>query len=178
MFCKNCGKEITEDAKLCPFCGKETDMGAAAGPVTAPIGNFAKREVKSNRKVVFIIVACVAALFLVMFIVSKVKEFYYISLVKEGNFDDYPNVMIGEAFENYFNQPEWSCTDALEDGNLHSVEFEGTRRVDGVNRKVKISFVVNDNSENSYMTDAKIVGNPVGITAEDLVTEAIVGASY
>ena len=35
MFCQNCGKELGEDAKFCPYCGASTH-GAEETPVVAP----------------------------------------------------------------------------------------------------------------------------------------------
>lgn len=28
MFCKNCGKEIKNNVKFCPYCGKDTGVGS------------------------------------------------------------------------------------------------------------------------------------------------------
>ena len=33
MFCKNCGKEIGDDALFCPHCGAKTGTGSAEAPV-------------------------------------------------------------------------------------------------------------------------------------------------
>lgn len=41
MFCRNCGKEIPDDAEFCPECGTETAAGAvqSAGGTQDSIGN-------------------------------------------------------------------------------------------------------------------------------------------
>lgn len=36
MFCKNCGKEIPDDSKLCPYCGAQNPKEDAAAPKKAP----------------------------------------------------------------------------------------------------------------------------------------------
>lgn len=36
MYCHNCGKQVAEDAKFCPYCGKAVAMQVSASPPTPP----------------------------------------------------------------------------------------------------------------------------------------------
>lgn len=33
MYCENCGKQISDDANVCPYCGQPTSSPAAASPI-------------------------------------------------------------------------------------------------------------------------------------------------
>ena len=35
MFCKNCGKEIDDNATVCPYCGVQTNAASTAAAATA-----------------------------------------------------------------------------------------------------------------------------------------------
>ena len=38
MFCKNCGKEINDDALFCPHCGAKTETAGAEAPAPEQAG--------------------------------------------------------------------------------------------------------------------------------------------
>lgn len=70
-----------------------------------------------------------------------------VATVKKGHFSAYPNITVGEAFENYFGDTEWKSFKA--DGKK-IVEFTGECSVYGEIADAKIQFVIEDDSFEIY----------------------------
>lgn len=72
MFCQGCGKEIKDDVKFCPYCGRTTDItGSAptntgAQPAAAPAGAPAASKTMDMKKLIIIGVAAIAVLFILV----------------------------------------------------------------------------------------------------------------
>ena len=68
MFCKNCGKEVTEDATFCPNCGTALDKEVPNAPIyDAPVNNYApqpapKKDTSNNIAVVGFVLSFFALL--------------------------------------------------------------------------------------------------------------------
>lgn len=56
MYCKHCGKKISNDTMVCPVCGSFSEVGVISG---APTVN---KKVKKKRKPVMLIVLLVLAI--------------------------------------------------------------------------------------------------------------------
>ncbi len=81
MFCSNCGKELPENAKFCLECGqKAAENSAETGAI--PTGEVPQAVVsaetpkKSNKAVKIIVVASVALIFIVLFILAMCQTVY------------------------------------------------------------------------------------------------------
>lgn len=87
----------------------------------------------------------------------------YINMVKEGYLEQYPNVTIGEVFDNSFIDGKWSYTESMsvQDKEKHNVvEFEGNYDLYGENTLVKFSFYIDDSSQKtSVFYDGFVEGN-------------------
>ena len=68
MFCKNCGKEVTEDATFCPNCGTALDKEVPNAPIyDAPVNNYApqpapKKDTSNNIAVLGFVLSFFVAL--------------------------------------------------------------------------------------------------------------------
>lgn len=73
MFCRNCGKEIADQAKFCPGCGAA--VGQAAAPAAASVKKAAPSVVmpKAKKKNGKVLVAAVAVVLVALVIFGAVK---------------------------------------------------------------------------------------------------------
>lgn len=79
-----------------------------------------------------------------VFLEEWVKGKEYIDIVKSGSFNNYPNIEVGEAFENYFKNPKWKYFISDNDSNV--VEFTGECMYDNAEVTALIQFIIDDNS--------------------------------
>lgn len=145
MVCKKCGKELAEGAKKCDGCGKK---------VTVKFKDLPKKQ-----KITRIVIGCVCLLIAAIMMVgdgiggaSRTSDYdsAYINVVKTGGFFNYPGEAIGEAFEDFFSNPEWE-TFTSEDGDT-IVEFNGRCYLYDEKVNCCIQFTVYDDGtfETSY----------------------------
>lgn len=101
MFCKNCGKEISEDTRFCPGCGAEqgtavkTQRAVSVEPMTNAVAPVATPKKKlSKGAVIGIIAAAVIVGFVVLFVlpggngpISPIEDSTY-----DFGFEDAPAV--------------------------------------------------------------------------------------
>lgn len=69
----------------------------------------------------------------------------YISVVKDGNFFDYPDQLVGDAFEDFFSNPSWEYF--LSEDDEHIVEFNGQAEYMGEEVNVCIQFQINPDTD-------------------------------
>ncbi len=158
MECKQCGKQIDNDSKICNGCGATVDSAAQ--------NEGKKKKVKfkdlpKKQKMTRIIIACacflVAAVLIIVGIVaggSKAaeEESFYINQVKTGKLDAFPDVTIETAFNAFFSNPKWKSFES-EDG-LNIVEFNGGCTLDGESINCCIQFNVSkDGTFETYYAD-------------------------
>jgi hypothetical protein len=68
-----------------------------------------------------------------------------ISIVAKGYFDDYPDVSVGKAFNNFFTNPKWE--NFVSDDGEQIVEFDGEASLDDENVLVEIQFFVDKSND-------------------------------
>ncbi len=82
-----------------------------------------------------------------------------IMTVREGHFDGYPNVQVGDAFDQFFDDGQWDSFTSTE--NKTVVEFKGSCMWNNIPAKLRMQFTVTGNHfEVNYFA---IDGNPVTI---------------
>lgn len=106
MFCKNCGKEISEDTRFCPGCGAEQNSTSvennAPVNVQQPTVNLAQPQAKkklSTGAIVGIVVAVIVVVVIAVSMTSKDDNENYIPTISpiedstyDFGFDEVPTV--------------------------------------------------------------------------------------
>ena len=164
MFCIQCGQQLDEGSEFCIQCGAPVETEEAAG---SQIYDDSYDEIPAasvNRRVVIGIT--VVALLVVIGAFTMIMRrgrgdehtptasgteagaqadpavlgevsLYHIERVVYGRLSGYPNVDVGAAFREYFDDFRW---DHLLDGRIHYVTFVGTMSHDGAPTSVQIYF--------------------------------------
>lgn len=142
MFCKNCGKEIREGKQFCGECGNPIDIN------NSQIINNKKPKKKFKN----IIIAVIGVFAILILIGIFAGENEYVSAVKNGTFNNYPDVLIGDAFDDFFSNPKWKHF--VSDDGINVVEFTGGCKYDDVDVKALLQFIVyeDDTFESSYFS--------------------------
>ena len=68
MFCINCGKELNDQAVICPSCGVPTD-------------NFTKKTIKSKKKTTYLASKDLSSLFAMLFTILNYVSVSLISII-------------------------------------------------------------------------------------------------
>lgn len=160
MFCKYCGKEIYDNVKFCPFCGKAiAQIDKTEEEDTAVERKIEQYVVARNQKKkrIVLIISAIIAIVLIPIIVIKVNGYRYISVVKDGFYDE-SKYSVGDSFEYYFAEPEWNykTTDGF-GGNKDVVEFKGKYYEEGQYKSITIWYVVDDISTGLVHLDGGII---------------------
>jgi hypothetical protein len=85
-----------------------------------------------------------------------------IDVVKNGTFDDYPDVLIGKAFDSFFANPKWLSF--ISEDNEQIVEFSGGAMLGEENVTVEMQFEVKNNSFEAFW---------LGVNGEDQPNEEL-----
>ncbi len=155
MKCTKCGKEIDNDSKFCDGCGET--VVAAVTPEEKP----------KKKKPLGIIIGCVAlavvaVVLMIIFLGGGDDE--YVKGIKTGVFEEFPEPTIGEAFESFFDDPEWDSF-TTEEG-LTVVEFNGVCTLDGEEADCCVQFLIaEDGSFETYYAEI----NEEALSEEDIV---------
>lgn len=190
MFCRNCGKEIKDSSQWCQYCGHEQKSNTSKEPISQKPQSQAQQvmgtgsqnavvppKARSKKKWTLPVVAIgIIAVVIVFFVSMFQNEAKYINTVKNGALDMYPGVIIGEAFDQFFQDPEWSYTDLGDQstkGIRHSVDFEGKCYVNEELTRVTLWFSVDDDAERFEYLGGFIEGQPKNISADDVFQQAL-----
>lgn len=147
MFCKRCGKEVRDGIKFCGGCGEKVENISQG-----KIYNMNNNVKKKKSKLISIIIGVFSLIVILGLIGIFVVDNEYISKVKNGTFNKYPDVIIGEAFDDFFGSPKWRYF--ISDDDLNIVEFTGKCTYDDVEVEALLQFTVydDDSFELSYFS--------------------------
>lgn len=156
-FCSNCGKEIPENAKFCPFCGYRVAMNRQNGSniensnfedkkdsvpldITEDISNKKKTDINLLYKIVLIFVVLLVASMLFFKYKNNVKSFSKAEEIKKivGEWYDPTGIIISK-------------------GDIITLKQQGNDIV-GTNRKDNISIYITPVGVNHYSGHLIIYG--------------------
>jgi hypothetical protein len=137
VFCTKCGTELNEASQFCVKCGNAVaksghDAGSASPPQFNPsdsdsqdlsadeTGNPQSFMSKVVGRAITAIIVIVGALFINSCLSGGGNQ--QINVVRNGHFEAYPNVTVGRAFDNFYDNAEWSN---FEDARGDIVRFTG-----------------------------------------------------
>ena len=112
--------------------------------ITAKVSSKKQNIVKFIIQVVLGLIIMASFYGAIALLIDGAKGKEYIDIVKKGSFDNYPNVEIGEAFENYFDNPKWRYF--VSDKDIDVVEFTGKCMYDNAEVTALIQFAIDNNS--------------------------------
>lgn len=126
MFCQNCGKQIEEGSRFCPYCGAKNipDTEQKGQPVPTP----KKKKERGKKKTPVIIIAIAALLILGLIIFaggsSSPSEEQLILLVQDGYLGNYDTVTIKEVLGYVDGEADWRAGEPAS-GKYYIVECKG-----------------------------------------------------
>lgn len=156
MYCTHCGAVIPDGAKFCTRCGAKVES-AAKGNVqpeevsakgSVPPGTAAARAAqappKKHRvlKILGTLGRAVIAIVVLLLIIGYVLD-GPVRSVKNSTMNGYPGKTVGEAFDSYFDNPEWS---SYKNDGMQYVEFSGTFDNSGDESTVDVIFLVDEDT--------------------------------
>lgn len=132
QFCSKCGAKLEEGTKFCSSCGApvgETSDTSSAGTGAhtqyqtgnpQPITDFSRVNPKKPNLSKFL--GGIAIVVVILVALGILFGGGASSVVQSGALEDYPDKMIGDAFEERFENCEWSAEDL---GDATYVTFTG-----------------------------------------------------
>ena len=103
--------------------------------------NKIRKSQKNSKtlKIVFTVILIVVAIAVIVGLNSDMN----LAGVKSGTLADYPNVTVGEAFDDFFGSPQWGVD---KEGDQHYVTFTGKCEYFGEIGNVDVLFWVDETS--------------------------------
>ncbi|MDY3973600.1 hypothetical protein [uncultured Veillonella sp.] len=117
---------------------------------------FSLTQLQHQRK--WRMLLCVTLLLLMTALIAGCGNDKYVDIVREGNFYSHPNIKIGKAFDQFFEDSKWKSFTS--DDGRKVVEFTGKCLVLNQKSKVKIQFIVKKD-ETFEVNYADINGEPM-----------------
>ena len=188
MYCGKCGERIADETAFCKYCGvrindsnvppfhesEYSTENANASYAYHPNDSFnyqssgmsTVHSSNSKKKFIGIVLACIIGI--IIFLGWR----YYgpIFSVKNGAFYNYPDQTVGDAFQEFFSEPEWSTFH--ESGDTY-VKFTGGCLLNDEDVRVRILFIL-DGDE--YSIEYYKVGNKK--VTDAYAIEALLDAIY
>lgn len=112
-------KNIVEENAILDFIAKEENHDLPMNPVREY-----KKSMRPKKAYRLAMIGVFASLFLIVVLTVFPSGNEYISMVKSGSPNKYPDVTYQEAFGDYFSSPKWKYFRAEDGRNI--VEFDGT----------------------------------------------------
>lgn len=142
MYCDNCGLEIEEGENFCNECGMQIEIKER---------RF-RGESGILKKVVIGVGIVVVLIFGIAMFTGSSDNNEYVMSIKGGSFASYPEISIGEAFDNFFSGPKWKHF--VSDKGDDIVEFTGDCMFKDANVEVLIQFKLHEDGgfETAYFS--------------------------
>ena len=159
MYCRKCGARMPENTEYCRSCGYNNHTQTYANvhaPQNSPYGADEVRR-KSRRKIIWIVLAAVAALLLITNTVNlddveqgvtRMLSPDYISAIKSESPPGYDNApSIGYMFDHTFSDGKWTVTS----GSDKKVCYTGIiNNGNGTYSQIDVVFSITDMGDEFY----------------------------
>ncbi|WP_298706548.1 hypothetical protein [uncultured Veillonella sp.] len=100
---------------------------------------YSLTRLQSHRK--WRMLLCLTLLIVITALIAGCGHDKYVKIVREGSFYSYPNIPIGKAFDNFFDDSKWKSFTT--DDKERVVEFTGKCLFLNKKADVKIQFTIN-----------------------------------
>jgi len=121
--------------------------------------------------IVLIAIFLFGAFYLFSSYLIKKEDEKFINVVREGTFENHPEKKIGEAFEDYFEDGEWSHWES----KGHNVEFRGYCEIEGKTTSTVIWFKVEDDLSGFELNGGSVGTNPKWLEIEHVISSVYTG---
>lgn len=134
LYCESCGSKLIENQKFCESCGQPAFLSKDVTNMTEQEkGDYYYRKISNKAKelrlwafikMIFMVIL-IGVVIMILWNLFGHRKNNYIDDVKNGAFtnSDYPDVKIGDAWDEYFGYPEWNQFER--EGGIHVVSFTG-----------------------------------------------------
>lgn len=150
MFCKNCGKQIDDDAKFCEHCGAvintQTISSKKSEQSDVTSRNvFVKKEINKPLLIIIIIIVAIGILSAIGIIVFDKyvheKGDDAIQAVQDSYFEFLPEMTVGDLLYEYYGDSE---NNWLYDSSIKQVQFSGKNEKDNSSMSVAFKQIDDD----------------------------------
>lgn len=170
MFCMKCGNQVEEGAVFCNKCGNRI-VPVAASPasdrsavsdtsIPAAVGDNTSRDTTLTKIVIPIIVGTALAIIILILGMNGYLAGgnRYISMVKGGHPDGYPEKTYESAFNDFFAKPKWKYFKAESGADI--VQFDGECTYNEKPAHLAMQFDVNASARTFYVYAVELDGEP------------------
>ena len=154
MFCTKCGNTIDQGVQFCNKCGAKTAAQPETNqvnPSPSPVGSntAAMPSDQATGKPSFMSkiiggAVTIGIVLLLAFVINNVFSCgggnQHINAVRDGHFDGYPNITIGRAFNNFYDNADWTHFENARGENI--VRFTGEWTQFGITSRYEWDFRV------------------------------------
>ena len=169
MFCKKCGNKVSDRASFCTSCGAEiirADSCQVQTPATEENVWQDMTDQRSKKKKTVIAAGIIVAIVIVIIIFALIGGSNPVDTVKNGNLDVYPEKTVGDAFDDFFDDPRWFSYKS--NGNTY-VKFTGSCTLYDEPVKAKIIFLIDGNE---FRIDTCKIGE-ISVTSKSEMEEVL-----
>lgn len=159
MYCQNCGKQIEEGSRFCPYCGAKSTSEPEQKKQAVPVKKEKKERKKKKVPVIIIAIAALLILGIVIFSGgdSSPSSEELVALVQNGYLGNYDTITIKEVLEYTDKDAEWNAGEAVS-GGYYIVEYKGD--------DITIQFSVDKLEDGLFRVSALRVVGMEGSTTE------------
>lgn len=138
-------KKMVEENAILDFIAKEEDHNLPINPV-----KLYKKAMRPKKIYNLAVIGVFVSVVLIVLVTVFPFGNEYVSMVKSGSPNGYPNITYEQAFGDYFSEPKWKYFRA-EDGR-DVVQFDGTCMYDGNTADICFQFVL-DVDKGTFTTE-------------------------
>lgn len=129
MLCQNCGKQIEDGSRFCPYCGAKNALELEQKSQDIPDKKGTKGKKGKNKRKLPVVIIALVALFVLGIVIfsgsdSSPASEQLVSLVQNGYLGNYDTVTIKEVLDYTDGDAKWNAGEAVS-GEYYIVEYKG-----------------------------------------------------